>query len=96
METLVVDNSRNFVKEKATDSKKTYGLAFFETFVEASKSRQELKKLCEKFTQVNIVIKEEGDMDKNEILPIDEKIKVYAGEAWTLIHKRREEDGWYK
>jgi hypothetical protein len=49
----------------------------------------ELKQQCD---QLNIVIKAEGSMDDPELLNYG---KIYAGEAWHLIHKRRETDGWY-
>lgn len=35
-------------------------------------------------------------MDDTDLLGIHTKVKVYAGEAWTLIHERRKEDGWYE
>jgi hypothetical protein len=41
------------------------------------------------------VIRAEGNMDDPKLLGIDNKVKVFAGAAWTTIHERRQEEGWY-
>ena len=74
---------------------KKYRVVFFTTFKEAKSSKEDFSKLCADCHQLNICIEEEGNMDDEDLLSIDPKIKVFAGEAWTLIHKRRVEDGWY-
>jgi len=47
---------------------------------------------AKEFDQLNIVVKAEGDMDDPDLTKIG---KVFAGAAWTLIHERRVQDGWY-
>ena len=74
---------------------KTYGILMFATFASARSSRELIIDKCSTHDQLNIVIKEEGNMDDPELIGIDPKVKVYAGEAWNLIHERRKEEGWY-
>ncbi len=71
---------------------KKYTVAFYETFVQAREDLPRLLELKNEFDQINIVIKADGNMDDPELSAIG---KVFAGEAWTLIHKRRVDDGWY-
>jgi hypothetical protein len=75
--------------------KKSYGIIFFESFQDAKKQKEAIQAAAVKFDQLNVVIKAEGDMDDQEILVISQKIKLFAGAAWTLIHERRMSDGWY-
>ena len=73
-----------------------YKVLFFDTFKSAKQAFEEIKTRCSGCDQLNIVIKAEGNMEDPELLSIDGKVKVFAGEAWSLIHKRREEEGWYE
>jgi hypothetical protein len=75
--------------------KKSYGIIFFESFNDAKKQKDAIQAASHKFDQLNVVIKAEGDMDDQDILVISHKIKLFAGAAWTLIHERRMNDGWY-
>lgn len=69
-----------------------YTVAFYENFAQAREDLPRLSALREEFDQVNIVIRADGNMDDPDLSPVG---KVFAGEAWTLIHKRRVDDGWY-
>ena len=74
---------------------KTYPL-FLKTFEQAKKSKDKILELCSKFESVYLIIEEEGDMDDMEILDLHKALKIYAGTAWTQIHKGRLEDGLYE
>lgn len=69
---------------------------FFNTFIEAKNSQSKILELCKRYEKVYLIIREEGDMDDPDLLGLNERIKVYAGVAWTQIHELRVEDGWYK
>lgn len=72
---------------------KRFEVIFFDTFMEAKTSLDQIREKRRNCDQLNIVIRADGDMD-DPIL--SEFGKVFAGEAWTLIHKRRSDEGWYK
>lgn len=71
---------------------KRYGLLFYENFNEAKSNVETLASKAKEVEQLNIVIKAEGNMKDPELTQYG---VVYAGEAWHLIHQRRQEDGWY-
>ena len=73
---------------------RTYPL-FFKTFTQAKSSQDEILKTCRAYDSVYVIIAEEGDMDDTEILTLHKAIKLYAGSAWTQIHKGRLEEGLY-
>ncbi len=68
---------------------------FFKTFTEARNSQKKILDCCGKYRAVYLVIEEEGDMDDMTLLSLHKAVKVYAGSAWSSIHKRRLEDGLY-
>ncbi|MBP9707999.1 MAG: hypothetical protein KBD78_10160 [Oligoflexales bacterium] len=71
---------------------RTIKVLFFKNLQEARQNLAQLvqeKSSCE---QLNIVIKDEGPINDEELSRLG---TVYAGEAWTLIHQRRMEEGWY-
>jgi len=70
-----------------------YGVAFYDSFLVAKAQLEEIRAQAAAVDQLNIVILADGDMDDPELTAHG---KVFAGEAWTLIHKRRVEDGWYE
>ena len=74
---------------------KKFGVIFFEDFKQAKLKSDQLKSYSALCKQLNVVIEQEGDMDDVSLLSISTNIKIYAGEAWTVIHKRRREEGWY-
>ena len=76
-------------------SVKKYNLIVFDTFNEAKAARKRIEVLCAESEQVNVVIREEGNMEDGVLLGIDPKVKVFAGKAWTTIHERRAQEGWY-
>ena len=53
----------------------------------------EIEENAKSVDQLNIVIRQEADMNIPDLLKHG---KVFAGEAWALIHDRRVEDGWYE
>ncbi|MFW7381442.1 MAG: hypothetical protein ACOH5I_21715 [Oligoflexus sp.] len=71
---------------------KRFGVVFYETHAQAKEDTAELLLKAKEVDQLNIVIRAEGSMDDPELIQYG---KVYAGEAWTLIHHRRVEEGWY-
>jgi hypothetical protein len=78
---------------------KRYGVIFFESFPAAKAARDAIAQEAAQVDQLNIVIKAEGNMDDPEILDIVPRpgaLKIFAGAAWTLIHERRVQDGWYQ
>ncbi len=76
-------------------SLKKYNLIFFDTFADARAAREHIVELCLGCEQVNVVIREEGNMDDPELVLAGQRIKVFAGKAWTSIHERRLSEGWY-
>lgn len=68
---------------------------FFDSFAAAKRDKERIRTVCQDCEQMNVVVREEGNMDDEELLAVDPKVKVFAGEAWHLIHTRRQEDGWY-
>ncbi len=80
-----------FVRKSPTVLKR-YGVLFYETHILAKEAVAEIAAVSAQFDQLNIVIKTEGSMDDPELTAHG---RVYAGEAWSLIHKRRADDGWY-
>jgi hypothetical protein len=65
---------------------------FFDTFMQAKADLEKLRGEATRCDQLNIVIRQEGDMDDPELSAVG---KVYAGAAWALIHERRQQEGWY-
>lgn len=75
-------------------AKKIHAL-FYKTFAEAYKDEEAIKSAAELCDQLNVVIDEEGEMADPKLAAYASEVRVFAGEAWALIHKRRELDGWY-
>lgn len=73
-----------------------YGVRFFTTFQQARSSKNELAESAEGYDQLNVVIVEEGDMQDAELLGVHPHIRLFAGQAWHLIHQRRQQEGWYQ
>jgi len=71
---------------------KRFGIVFYDSHLLAKEDAAQLLEKAKEVDQLNIVIKAEGSMDDPELTQYG---KVYAGEAWTLIHQRRVEEGWY-
>jgi hypothetical protein len=71
---------------------KTYGVIFFANFDQAKLQMDQIVAKKSEVDQLNIVIEAEGNMDDPDLVIHG---KVFAGAAWTLIHQRRTEDGWY-
>ena len=71
---------------------KRYGVVFYDTIEAAKEDGTVLLDKAREVDQLNIVIRAESPMDDSQLLQYG---KLFAGEAWTLIHERRVEDGWY-
>lgn len=73
-----------------------HGALFYSTFAGARAAAQEIELACQGVDQLNVVIDQEGNMQDPELMGIHSKVRVYAGEAWSLIHRRRKKEGWYQ
>lgn len=71
---------------------KRYGVIFYDTLNGAKEDGPTLLEKAKEVDQLNIVVRAEAKMDDPDLLQYG---KLYAGEAWALIHDRRVEDGWY-
>lgn len=71
---------------------KRYGVVFYDSLFAAKADMDTLRHKATEVDQLNIVIRAESDMEDPELTKIG---KVFAGAAWTLIHERRVEEGWY-
>lgn len=80
---------QNVKKEKP----KTYDVVFYESLHQAKNDMETLAAKAKDVDQLNIVIHAESPMDDPDLLQFG---IIYAGEAWTTIHKRRVEEGWYQ
>lgn len=69
-----------------------HGVIFFDTHAQAKNNLDQIKEMAQKVDVLNIVIKSEGSMIDPEITTYG---RMFAGEAWYLIHTRRKDDGWY-
>ncbi|RZA23261.1 MAG: hypothetical protein EOP10_13250 [Proteobacteria bacterium] len=80
------------VVKKSPPTLKKYGVVFYENHALAKDDALKLAEMKAEFDQLNIIVKAEGSMDDPELVAHG---RVYAGEAWHLIHRRRVDDGWY-
>jgi hypothetical protein len=86
---------KDFAQYRSKQPSRRYQVMFFDSFQEAKAAVDRIKTASAHCDQLNLVIKAEGSMDDPELLGIDPKVKVFAGEAWHLIHTRRLEEKWY-
>ncbi|WP_141734973.1 hypothetical protein [Oligoflexus tunisiensis] len=80
------------ITRKAPPVLKRYGVVFYDNHAQAREDAANLQEKAKAVDQLNIVIRAEGNMDDPELVKFG---KVFAGEAWHLIHRRRVEDKWY-
>jgi hypothetical protein len=78
------------------DAIKKYNLVFFDSFIDAKADSERIRELALTCEQLNVVIREEGNMDDPDLLGLSPQVKVFAGKAWALIHERRVLEGWYE
>jgi len=71
-----------------------YGVAIYDTLAAAKADKETIAAKAKEVDQFNLVIRAEGNMDDPELLALG-PVKIFAGAAWTLIHERRTQDGWY-
>ena len=82
-----------FEPNREVNLQKKIGVIFFASVAEAISKIENIKKSSAECEQLNIVIKQEGN---REIPELEEVGKVFLGEAWHIIHTRRQEDGFYQ
>jgi hypothetical protein len=80
------------ITRKAPPVLKRYGVVFYDNHAQAREDAATLQEKASSVDQLNIVIRAEGNMDDPELTKYG---KVFAGEAWHLIHRRRVEEKWY-
>ena len=73
---------------------KRYAVLLYDNLAQAHQNIEHITEQSLRVDQLNVVIRAESDMD-DPILSGIPKVKVFAGAAWTTIHERRMEDGWY-
>lgn len=87
----------NFDRNRAPQKKiilpKTFDIDFYSTLSEAERNLESISAKAKLVDQFNMVIEAEDPVDLNS--PLIEHGVVYCGNAWTIIHRRRVEDGWY-
>jgi hypothetical protein len=71
---------------------RNYAVLFYHNVDEAKRDLGTIEAKAQTVDQLNIVVQSENPADNPDISKFG---KLYAGAAWTLIHKRRVEDGWY-
>ena len=89
-------NSNIFEKNRSHIDTKIYKYVVYDTFENAKNDLNNLKDQCKDCDRLDVVIKQEGDMNDKDITAIDKKIVIYAGQAWYLIHTRRISQKWYE
>ncbi len=82
--------SQNHPEERSPNKK--YGVIFYDSFNHAKNDFANLQDKKNNFDQINIVIKEDGNMEDADLLKFG---KVYSGAAWYLVHERRVQENWY-
>jgi hypothetical protein len=80
------------ITRKTPPIMRRYGVVFYDNHVQAREDAANLLEKSKTVDQLNIVIRAEGTMDDPELLKYG---KIFAGEAWHLIHSRRVDDKWY-
>lgn len=79
-------------ESEVRDVPKTYAVLFFNNFQDAINKIDEIKEKKKECDQLNIVLRAEEEVSDATLAPYG---KVFRGAAWTLIHKRRVDGGWY-
>jgi hypothetical protein len=80
------------ITRKGPPVMRRYGVVFYDNHAQAREDAANLEEKSKQVDQLNIVIRAEGSMEDPELLKYG---KVFAGEAWHLIHRRRVEEKWY-
>ncbi|MGE0173564.1 MAG: hypothetical protein AB7T49_12275 [Oligoflexales bacterium] len=72
---------------------RNYAVLFYHNVDEAKRDLATIEAKAQAVDQLNIVVQNENFGEHPDINKFG---KLYAGAAWTLIHKRRVDDGWYE
>lgn len=70
----------------------TYDVLFYKSIREAEAHQADIRAKAHLVDQMNVVLEAE---DLIEEYSFADAAELYCGAAWTLIHRRRVEDGWY-
>jgi hypothetical protein len=71
---------------------------FYDSYQQAREDQATLLNMKAECDQLNIIIKEEAPVNEEALIEDPELTKygkVFAGAAWTMIHKRRVEESFY-
>lgn len=79
-------------KQKTIHLPTTYDVLFYKTLREAEADEPRIRAKAAAVDQFNVVVEAE---DLTEDYAFSDVAELYCGAAWTLIHRRRVEDGWY-
>lgn len=79
-------------KQKKIHLPTTYDVLFYKTLREAEADEPRIRTKAAAVDQFNVVVEAE---DLTEDYPFADVAELYCGAAWTLIHRRRVDDGWY-
>lgn len=79
-------------KQKAIHLPSTYDVLFYKTLREAEADQERIRARSAAVDQLNVVVEAE---DLTEDYPFADVAELFCGAAWTLIHRRRVDDGWY-
>lgn len=89
-----IDPKHNFALHKPRPTIR-YKVIIYDTFGVARNDKATILRIAQECDQLNLVIREEGNMEDPDLLGIHPKVKVFAGAAWALIHERRLAEGWF-
>lgn len=79
-------------KQQAIPLPTTYDVLFYKSIREAEAHQADIRAKAHLVDQMNVVLEAE---DLIEDYSFADAAELYCGAAWTLIHRRRVEDGWY-
>jgi hypothetical protein len=93
------NNSKNYAgpnyQIKSENPKRTTQIKFFQRHSEAVSETKSLIDISKEVDLLYVAIKQENLAAKVIFTDLPKNIKVYFGEAWYLIHKRRVEENYY-
>jgi hypothetical protein len=79
-------------KTKSSNLVEKIKVEFFNRQEEPLERKDSLIELSKTADRLYLVIKQENIANEEELANLSSKIKIYYGEAWYLIHKRRLEE----